>query len=92
MKPFTFKAFGQTWKVKISKSHAEIKNNFGYLDEDNNIIYITPDATDEQQRSTLLHEIIHLVGMANGLNLSEHTVLCLESGLFGAYNGNKMTI
>lgn len=91
MKSFNFVAFGQKWKVKVCRTHPKIIDQFGYLEEDENIIYITTDATEDQQWSTFLHELIHLVSLANGLNLSENTTLCLEGGLFQILKGNKIT-
>ena len=88
MKPFKFKAYGQEWKVKIVKNHPKIQGNFGHCDMDNNTIYLHANATDIQQKSTLLHEIIHVVEQSNGLNFSEHSVLSLEAGLFHIMRDN----
>ena len=92
MKSFKFKAYGLIWKVKVTNSHPKIKDNFGHFDMAEQTIYISKNATEPQQRSTLLHEIIHLVGETHELNLSEQTVLVLEAGLFHILKDNNLKL
>jgi len=89
MRAFKFKAFGQEWKVKTTKNHPKIEGNFGYCDLGENTIWIATNATEIQQKSTLLHEIIHLIEQSMGLNFSEHSVLTLEAGLFHILRDNQ---
>ena len=89
MKSFKFKAFAQEWRVRIVKNHPKIVGNFGHCDMDNNTIWIASNASEVQQKSTLLHEIIHLVEQSVGLNFSEHSVLALEAGLFHILRDNE---
>ena len=92
MKNFTFKAYGLKWKVRVVNRHEKIKGNFGFFDYPTETVFILKDASDRQQRSTLLHELIHLVGEVNGLNLSENSVLILEAGLFQILTDNKIRV
>lgn len=90
--PPTFSAYGIIWKVKFVSEHKKIKGNFGYCSSEDQTIYILKTATKRQQESTFLHELIHLVEAATELNLSEHTVLNLEAGLFHILKDNPIQI
>lgn len=84
MKSCKFKVFGQDWDLIVSEE--ELKDSKGekswsLYDPDNNIIYVKEITDKKKQQSSLLHELIHLVEGALGLNLSEGKVLCLEAGL-----------
>ena len=92
MKNFTFKAYGLKWKVRVVSRHEKIKGNFGFFDYPTETIFILKDASERQQWSTLLHELIHLVGEVNGLNLSENSVLTLEVGLYQILTDNRIEI
>ena len=92
MKNFTFNAYGLKWKVRVVNRHEKIKGNFGFFDYPTETIFILKDASNRQQKSTLLHELIHLVGEVNGLNLSESTVLVLEVGLYQILTDNNIKI
>jgi Zn-dependent peptidase ImmA (M78 family) len=90
--PSTFSAYGIIWKVVLTEHHPKIKGNFGYCSSEDQTIYILKSATKRQKESTFLHELIHLVGEAADLNLSEHTVLNLEAGLFHILKDNGIKI
>jgi len=92
MKSFSFKAYGLKWRVKIVSKHEKIVGNFGYCSIEDQTIYIAKNATEDQQKSTLLHELIHLVEQTNQLNMSEHTVLVLEAGLYSIIVGNRINL
>lgn len=92
MKNFTFNAYGLKWKVRVVSKHEKIKGNFGFFDFPTETIFILKNASERQQRSTLLHELIHLVSEVNELNLGEHTVLSLESGLFHILKDNNIKL
>jgi len=87
MKSGSFKIAGQSWKLKVLKKHAKLgDDSFGYCDSDNNIIYLHAETTNDQQKSTLLHEAIHALEYIYDIDLTEHQVKCLESGLFSIFN------
>lgn len=90
MKSFKIKAYGQTWKVRVLKKHPLLKNNFGEFNVGTNSIFIDATATEEQQRTTLMHEMIHLIAFCTQLSLKERDVMCLESGLYQIIHDNKL--
>lgn len=90
MKSFKIKAYGQTWKIKVLKKHVLLNNNFGNFNAGTNTIFISADATEEQQGTTLIHELIHLVEFCTQLSLKERDVMCLESGLYQIIHDNKL--
>lgn len=90
MKSQTVTCYGQAYKVRVVKRHKHLKKNVGHCDLDNNIIYILSTLPEDQQLSTLLHEIIHIVERCAGFNFTEEEVLRLESGLFQIIHDNKL--
>ena len=86
MKTRKFKIAGQDWALRVLKRHTRLKDCFGYCDYDKNVIYINGNATSDQQKSTLLHEVIHVLEYIYDIKLGEHRVKCLEAGLFGVFD------
>lgn len=85
MKSCKFKAFGQDWDLMVTnedlKDPKTGESSWSLYDPHKNIVYVREIADKKKQQSSLLHELIHLVEGALGLNLSEGKVLCLEAGL-----------
>lgn len=90
MKSFKIKAYGQTWKVKVLKKHPLLNNKFGEFNVGTNTIFIDATSSEQQQQTTLLHEIIHLIEFCTEMSLKERDVMCLESGLFQIIHDNKL--
>ena len=96
MKSFKLKAYGQTWKVRVLKKHKLLKDpitkeeSFGHTDTPNNQILIDSTATEDQQRSTLIHEFIELISFQNDLDLPEQTIKILEGGLYQILHDNNL--
>jgi hypothetical protein len=90
--PSEFMAYGLPWKVRFVTEHEKIKGNFGHCSAEDQTIYLLKTATRRQQESTFLHELIHLVSETMELNLSEHTVLCLEGGLYPILKDNGIKL
>lgn len=72
------------------KKHPKLVGHDGWCDHENNIIYIQSDLTEDGKKTTLLHEIIHIVERNNSIKLTERDVMCLESGLFQIIHDNKL--
>jgi len=82
MKSTTLKIYGQDWKVRVLKRHKGLKKNIGWTNSVKNEIIVSANYTEDLQKSTLLHELIHIVSQANDIDLSEKEVLALEAGLY----------
>jgi GH24 family phage-related lysozyme (muramidase) len=52
-------------------------------------IEINTSAKVEQRKETLLHEVIHAISIANGINLKENQVEALSSGLYDTMKRNR---
>ena len=52
------------------------------------IIWIDSNQNKEQQESSLLHEIIEVINMANDLNLNHQQICVLEVGLYQVLKDN----
>lgn len=83
------------WKdYKVIKSKPEMALNsdggicYGKIFYDKREIYINDDYDEEQQKVTLLHEVLHGVDEIYGLGLSEDQVEGLGHGLYALIKDN----
>lgn len=100
MKSFKMKAYGLIWNVKALKNHPDLKtemeggdeeeSKFGVCNTARGEILISTRFKEDQQQSSLLHELIELVSTSTGLNLSENIVKTLESGLYHIIHDNRL--
>lgn len=92
MKSFKFTAFGQEWQVKVLKKHPELEGHFGNTNLNKNIVYISSELKNDQQLSTLLHEIIHIVEFSLSVKMikNEKDTRKFEAGLFQIIHDNKI--
>ena len=81
LSPFNIKILGYTWKVDTTKKRHEI-GAFGRAVGEEQLILIGADMVEEQQKSTLLHEVIEASSMLLGLELNEKQIQGLEVALF----------
>ena len=61
--PKVIKIGGQKWSIKRKKME-----DYGYIDEGTNTIYINKPLSTEKIKATLLHEILHAIIAQNGLS------------------------
>lgn len=90
MKSFTLTAYGLPWKVLVLAKHSDLKEEVGTCDTENCEIIIGKKYTAEQQDCILLHEILELISIVNGLDLPERAIKTLESGLYHIIHDNKL--
>jgi len=57
----------------------------------NNQVFIDARTTEDQQKSTLIHEIIELIDFQNDLRSPEKTIKILEGGLYSIIHDNGLT-
>lgn len=90
MKSFKIKAYGQEWRVEVAEDHPDMKEDWGVCDPAKNEIRLDGKLREDQQGSTLLHELIELVSTTNNLDIPENVVKILEAGLYHIIHDNKL--
>lgn len=73
---------GLNYKVEVTKSGCKDDNYMGRTYEKECLIMVCSDMPKDQMEVTFLHEVIHAVGFAFALELSENQVTALASGLY----------
>lgn len=98
MKSFTLTAFEQKWQVRVEE-HSRLDKGGGCFDPNTRSIYISPTQKPEAQKSTLLHEIIHLIEYYWGFELGNHRQLpdlelvgLIEEGIVTIFRENELEI
>lgn len=87
---------GQKWRVVVTKRHKMLmdartnKLNMGTTAFSQNTIYILKTLPEQSQKSTLLHEILHVLENNLDLKLPEGTIMRLEAGLYAVLHDNKL--
>lgn len=80
------KLFGQDWKIIYHKPDEHL------LTERRGLTHYPPREIhllqDDSERSTMLHELIHVAADTCGANMSEEQVVALERGLWMIFEAN----
>lgn len=63
-------------------------DHMGLTDYNNGIINILEDQPEAEEADTVLHEVIHVIDLTMDLDLTEHQVTALATGLFGTFQDN----
>ena len=82
MKTTPIVIYGQDWIIKYPKRHKLFKKVVGWANHTKNEIVIQSKLPETQQKSIILHELIHIITEANDIDLTETETKALESGLF----------
>jgi hypothetical protein len=95
MKSHRIHVGGMTWRVRLVKKHPLLLNkkkgyDDGYCDPNTCQILIKSTNPVCLQKSTYLHELIHVVEFANCFRIPEKNVVMLESGLFQILHDNRL--
>jgi len=72
---------------RYSVARGRIKE-FGIVDYDRGRIILRPKQSTDQARDTLLHEVIHAIDHTNSLELNEHQVRTMATGLRAVFTAN----
>lgn len=89
--PKSIKIGGQNYKVIIKDlDKSEAQNNCGYCRATDNEIYINTSISQEQQESTLLHEILEALNFNYQLELEHNKIQTLEATLYQVLKDNKL--
>ena len=81
-------------KLKIAGKNYKLKyieglTDNGSTDFNNQIILINKNLSEEEKKSTIIHEVIEVLNSAYDLELSHQTISTLEIGIFCYLNDNK---
>ena len=79
---------GKIFKLKYVDGLADN----GSVDFTQQVILINKNLTEEEKRSTILHEVIEILNSSYNLELSHQTISTLEIGLFSFFKYNSTFI
>lgn len=87
------KILGKEYNIIMVSDYNLLTDKLGLIDYATNTIYLKDNPNEEIMKETLLHEVIHGVEFALGLNLTEQQVTALSSGLYAVVkeNGSDIT-
>jgi hypothetical protein len=88
MKPNKIRILGKTYSVKFTNDAPVHEDAQGHCDYLKLRLTVREGLAPAEERSTLLHEALHAVSQAMGMNLSEAQVGRLEGGLFAMIRDN----
>ena len=72
----------------VRKTNEEMNGLIGTADFNRQIISINKEHTEQTQEIAFVHEILHIISDAYGINLSEEQVKILTHGLVAFYKEN----
>lgn len=78
--PSAVRIIGKSWSVTYAES-SDLPDEFGHCDRFRQAIKVDKDAHDEQQRDTLLHEVLHALDHELDTKLSERQIRLTATGL-----------
>lgn len=85
MRPDQIKVMGKRWSVSYEAMSAD---EMGESDLEKQHITIKDGLKPEQEKSTLLHEVLHAISDTLGAGLTEKQVQGLETGLWAVLKDN----
>lgn len=87
------------WKeydVKLVEPSSTLTVNegvcYGDIDYNKNLIQLNKNYSEEQQKATLIHEVLHGISEMYSLDLSEDTVTRLGNALYSTLKQNNLNL
>ena len=87
-RPESVRVLGKTFTVTLEPARALNRLEVGLCDEHTQTITVLEGLHPEDERETLLHEVLHAVDHAMHCELSEHQVSALSRGLLAVLIDN----
>jgi len=84
MLPKRLKIIGKYFKIVTTQ-----EGDYGECDVDTCIIKLRDNQNSQMKKDTLLHEAIHAIDDAMGLNLTEKQVRGLGTAIYALFHDNK---
>ena len=91
MIPKRLKILGKTWKVKTVAKRIKIEDTeaLGSSEIEHCKIRLSTHMDEQQQKDTLLHEVVHAIDDTLALGMTEEQVHALGAGLYQVLSENK---
>jgi hypothetical protein len=86
----TIQILGHTYTLDLSEDNRDIEGH-GSTDCLKQVIQIASNAHSQEQRSTLLHEIIEVLNFQLELKLEHQKITALAEGLYQVLGANDMS-
>lgn len=88
-RPEAIRLMGRTFLFNYVKGSVLAPDDaFGHIDVYGQVICISDDLTPVEEADTVLHELIHAVDLTMGLDMTEHQVHHLATGLIALFQDN----
>jgi predicted transcriptional regulator len=86
--PATVRISGLNFNIAVEDNEDFTDDLMGQYDHRRRLIRLSDRVTPEQQRATLLHEILHDIDQAVDADLTEHQVSSINRGLYAVLQDN----
>ena len=88
-RPEAVRLMGRTFLINyVRGSVLADDTDFGHIDFYSQLINISDNLTPVEEADTVLHELIHAIDLSMGLEMSEHQVHHLATGLIALFQDN----
>lgn len=97
--PKTIKIFGLVWEIVHDANVAHQGGCFGATHNITEKIFLDPKNSQQRNEETLIHELLHAIWFASGLNsrydkdkgvIEEEIIEALSTGLYQVLNDNNL--
>jgi len=79
---------GKTYTVQFV-DRKDLPNDYGECNDEQQLIKIRTDISDENKKDVLLHEVIHAIDFAMSTELTERQVHAIATGLLAVFLDNS---
>lgn len=86
-RPSQVRVFGRNYIVNYPASYTGMKE-LGNIDHHSMVINILDHQLSIEEADTVLHEVLHAIEYTMDLELSEHQIRTLATGLIGVFQDN----
>ena len=88
-RPEAVRLMGRTFLINYVKgSVLADQHDFGHIDYYSQVINVADNLTPVEEADTVLHELIHAIDLSMGLEMTEHQVHHLATGLIALLQDN----
>lgn len=83
--PNSVRVLGRTYRISFEDLHGHA---FGFCQPNQQVILIQPGMIEDEEKDTVLHEVIHAVDYLMQLGLTEDQVRSTATGLYAVMKDN----
>ena len=88
--PKSLKILGHQYEIIINDENQSANSNFGTYWAKHNRIWINSQICEQQQKSTLIHEILEAINFLEDIKLKHEQITRLEAGLYQVLKDNNL--